>query len=196
MKLLLILLVGGFWMTLVAYVLWYFFKAKTVQPLTIDDLALTWKVHKQRDGCNASRIHSLIKKNDEVVGFRCECGYKFIQKRLITQSPQEQHVSASTIQKQIQKQLPNTWKQALWGISQRSPHEFLWLSSFEQITSMHVHAILYFFNVVNWLFLVSELYSFMYSWILNLSTTIFEVCSGFGCEIRHFINGSFNQDRK
>ena len=105
MKLLLILLVGGFWMSLVAYVLWYFFKAKTVQPLTIDNLALTWRVHKQRDRCNASRIHSLIKENDEVVGFRCECGYKFIQKRLITQSPQERHVSASTIQKQIQKQL-------------------------------------------------------------------------------------------
>jgi ribosomal protein L18E len=105
MKTLLIWLVAGLWMTLIAYVLWYFFRAKTVQPLTIDDLALTWKVHKQRDRCNASRIHSLIKENDEVVGFRCECGYKFIQKRLITQSPQEQHVSISTIQKQIQKQL-------------------------------------------------------------------------------------------
>jgi hypothetical protein len=107
MKLLLIWLVGGFWMALVAYMLWYFFRAKTVQPLTLDDLALTWKVHKQRDGCKASRIYSLIKEKDEVVGFRCECGYKFIQKRLITQSPQERHVSIGTIQKQIQKQLAN-----------------------------------------------------------------------------------------
>ena len=61
------------------------FKAKTVQPLTLDDLALTWKVHKQQKGCKASRIHSLIKENDEVIGFRCDCGYEFIQKRLITQ---------------------------------------------------------------------------------------------------------------
>jgi hypothetical protein len=104
---LLILLVGGFWMALVAYVLWYFFKAKTVQPLTLDDLALTWRVHKQRDGCNASRIHGMIKENDEVVGFRCECGYEFVQKRLITQTPHERQVFASTIQKQIQEQLPN-----------------------------------------------------------------------------------------
>ncbi|HDQ06646.1 MAG TPA: hypothetical protein ENN36_08010 [Candidatus Bathyarchaeota archaeon] len=103
----LIWLVGGLWMALTAYMLWYFFRAKTVQPLTIDDLALTWKVHKQRDRCKASRIHSLIKENDEIVGFRCECGYKFIQKRLITQTPQERYVSASTIQKQIQKQLTN-----------------------------------------------------------------------------------------
>jgi hypothetical protein len=104
---LLALLVSGFWATLVAYLLWYIFKAKTVQPLTLDDLALTWKVHKQRDGCNASRIHSMIKENDEVVGFQCECGYKFVQKRLITQNPHERHVAANTIRKQVQKQLSN-----------------------------------------------------------------------------------------
>jgi len=100
-------LVSVFWIGLVFYVLWYFFRAKTVQPLTLDDLALIWRVHKQRDGCNASRIHSLIKENDEVVGFRCECGYVFIQKRLITQSPQERYVTVSTVQKEVQKQLPN-----------------------------------------------------------------------------------------
>ena len=100
-----ILLVSGFWATLVVYLLWYFFKAKTVQPLTLDDLALTWKVHKQRDGCNASRINGMIKENDEVIGFKCECGYEFIQKRLITQSRKEQHVAADTIQEQVQKQL-------------------------------------------------------------------------------------------
>jgi hypothetical protein len=97
---LLILLVGGFWLALLAYVLWFLFRAKTVQSLTLDDLALTWKVHKQQKGCTASRIHSLIKENDEIVGFRCECGYEFIQKRLITQKPHEQKVSASAIQKQ------------------------------------------------------------------------------------------------
>jgi len=98
---LLILLVGGFWLALGAYVLWFFFKAKTVQPLTLDDLALTWKVHKKQKGCNASRIHSLIKENDEIVGFKCECGYEFIQKRLITQTSHERMTSPSAIQKQI-----------------------------------------------------------------------------------------------
>ena len=97
----LILLVTGFWMTLVAYVLWYFFKAKTIQPLTIDDLALTWRVHKRQCGCNASRINGLIKGNNEIIGFKCECGYEFIQKRLITQKPRENTVSPKTIQKQL-----------------------------------------------------------------------------------------------
>ena len=89
MKMLLILLMGGFWLALLAYVVWFLFGAKTVQPLTLDDLALTWKVHKQQKGCSASRIHGLIKEKDEVIGFRCDCGYEFIQKRLISQRSQE-----------------------------------------------------------------------------------------------------------
>ena len=79
------MLVMSFWLILGAYSLWFLFKAKTLHPLTIDDLALTWKLHKQQTGCKSSRIHSLLMKDDEVVGFKCNCGYKFIQQRLITQ---------------------------------------------------------------------------------------------------------------
>jgi hypothetical protein len=55
MKVLLILFVGSLWLAFGSYILWFFFRAKTVQPLTLDDLALTWNVHKQQCGCNASR---------------------------------------------------------------------------------------------------------------------------------------------
>jgi transposase-like protein len=79
------LLVWGFWLALGLYSLWFFFKADTLQSLSLDDLALTWRMHKLEMGCKASRIHSLIAKNNEVVGFRCDCGYEFLQKRLITQ---------------------------------------------------------------------------------------------------------------
>jgi len=79
------LLVWAFWFILGAYSFWFFSQAKTFQPLTLDDLALTWKLHKQQTGCKASRIHSLLTKNDNVVGFKCDCGYEFLQKRLITQ---------------------------------------------------------------------------------------------------------------
>ena len=93
------LLMCGFWFALIAYFLWFFFKAKTSQPLDLDDLALTWKVHKKKQGCTASRIHSLMTENDEVVGFRCECGYEFIQKRLITQKSQKERAFPSDIRK-------------------------------------------------------------------------------------------------
>lgn len=80
-------LVCGFWLALGIYVFWYIVKAKDFQPLTLDDLALTWKVHKNQAECKSSCIHDLLVRNDDVVGFRCECGYEFLQKRLITQRP-------------------------------------------------------------------------------------------------------------
>ncbi|MCW4016480.1 MAG: hypothetical protein NWF06_08935 [Candidatus Bathyarchaeota archaeon] len=95
-------LLFGLWAALVAYVFWFIFKAKTVQPLTLDDLALTWKVHKQQTGCKSSRIHGLIKENDEIIGFKCDCGYEFIQKRLISQRPVERTAKINHVQKQLQ----------------------------------------------------------------------------------------------
>jgi hypothetical protein len=87
------LLIWGFWLALAVYCFWYFFSAKTFQSLTLDDLALTWRLHKQQTGCAASRIHSLLERNGEVIGFKCECGYEFQQKRLITQRVSKAHFS-------------------------------------------------------------------------------------------------------
>jgi hypothetical protein len=83
-----------FWLALAVYCFWYFFSAKTVQPLTLDELALIWRLHKQQTGCKASRIHSLLERNNEVVGFKCDCGYEFKQKRLITQKISKPHNSS------------------------------------------------------------------------------------------------------
>jgi hypothetical protein len=79
-----------FWFLLGAYAFWFLFGAKTFQPLSLDDLALTWKLHKHQAGCKAARIRELLVKNDQVVGFKCDCGYEYLQKRLITQKPHNQ----------------------------------------------------------------------------------------------------------
>jgi hypothetical protein len=73
------------WIALGAYMLWYFFGAKTIQPLSLDALAITWKVHKKQTGCSASHVNTILVKKNTVVGFKCECGYKYMQKRLIAQ---------------------------------------------------------------------------------------------------------------
>ena len=86
------LLMFGFWIVLVVYVFWFLFKAKIVQPLTLDDLALTWKVHKQESGSKSTRIHGLIKENEEIIAFKCDCGYEFDQKRLISKKSLHQVV--------------------------------------------------------------------------------------------------------
>lgn len=73
------------WICLTVYGSWFLFRAKTYQPLNFDNLALQWKLHKQKTGCQAKLLQSLIKNNNEVIGFKCDCGYEFKQKRLITQ---------------------------------------------------------------------------------------------------------------
>ena len=89
----LLYLLLGFWLAFAVYCFWYFFMAKTFQPLTWDNLALTWRLHKQQTGCTASRVHSLLTSNNEVVGFKCWCGYEFRQRRLITQKVLKPRVS-------------------------------------------------------------------------------------------------------
>lgn len=76
------------WVFLTLYCVWFFFRAKTYQPLTMDDLGLQWKLHKQKTGCQAKIIQSMIKRDNEIVGFRCSCGQTYEQKRLITQKTQ------------------------------------------------------------------------------------------------------------
>jgi hypothetical protein len=79
-------LVWSFWFLLGAYGAWFLFKAKDSVPLTLDELALAWKLHKQLTGCKKPGIRDLlVRKNGEVVGFTCDCGHKFLQKRLISQ---------------------------------------------------------------------------------------------------------------
>ena len=78
-------IVCGSWVIFGVFCFWYFFAANTLQPLTLEDVGLTWRFHKRQMGCAGSRINDLLMKDNEVVGFRCECGYEFRQRRLITQ---------------------------------------------------------------------------------------------------------------
>jgi hypothetical protein len=65
--------------------LWYFFKAETLQSMTPEEVALTWKVHKRETGCTMARPNHVLNKRGDIVGFECPCGYVFRQKRRITQ---------------------------------------------------------------------------------------------------------------
>jgi hypothetical protein len=79
------IIVCAAWFLLGAYVFWFVSKAKTFQPLTLDELAMAWKLHKREANCNASQIHDLLVRKDDVVGFKCNCGYQWLQKRPIAQ---------------------------------------------------------------------------------------------------------------
>jgi len=76
------------WFALGVYGFWLVTRAKRLHPLTLDELVILWKIHKQQAGCNAplSRLKPIIdSRSKEFSGFRCECGYTYLSKRLIVQ---------------------------------------------------------------------------------------------------------------
>jgi hypothetical protein len=78
-----------FWELLIAitllslggYSTWQFFQTEIMQPLSLEDLALVYKLHKKQAKCPTQRVHTLLIKNKGIVGFRCDCGYTYVQKR-------------------------------------------------------------------------------------------------------------------
>ena len=78
---------SGFWLSFLAYTLWYMFRAKEFRPLTLDDLALLWRIHKHQTGCRASRLHDLLVKNDEEAPFHLMFRLQELSRTLAEKKP-------------------------------------------------------------------------------------------------------------
>ncbi len=50
-------------------------------PITADDAKVIWKMHHETAHCRGHTWRLLKRKQDKIVGFQCECGYKYTQKR-------------------------------------------------------------------------------------------------------------------
>jgi len=70
----------------ISYFCWYTFFGKTKQPLTSKEVNLMFVIHKRQTGCTGKKINNLLLDRGKVVGFSCECGYKYEQKRLLSQT--------------------------------------------------------------------------------------------------------------
>jgi hypothetical protein len=76
------------WSALGGYSFWFVTHAKRSAPLTLDELVILWKKHKQEAKCRAplSRVKPIIDpRSDEFSGFKCECGYQYFSKRPLVQ---------------------------------------------------------------------------------------------------------------
>jgi hypothetical protein len=62
------------------------FFGKTLQPLTSQEVSLIWGMHKKQTECGGTRINKLLLDKGKVVGFRCKCGYEYVQKRPLVQN--------------------------------------------------------------------------------------------------------------
>jgi hypothetical protein len=78
----------GVWFGFGAYCFWFFTQAKRLEPLTLDDLVILWKIHRQQAGCRAplSKLKPITHDHsNEFSGFSCDCGYQYLSRRLIVQ---------------------------------------------------------------------------------------------------------------
>ncbi len=82
------ILLAGSLAVFLGYFCWYVFVGKTLQPVTTEQIDLMWRLHKTQSGCKGSRITDLLSYKEKVVGYKCECGYEFKQKRLLAQNVQ------------------------------------------------------------------------------------------------------------
>lgn len=74
------------WTFFTGYLVWYITSAKCDAPLTVNDAKVLWKMHKQSTNCAGHKWRRIRCKSGKVLGFECECGYKYTQKRLISSS--------------------------------------------------------------------------------------------------------------
>lgn len=68
------------------FIFWLITSAKRSMVIIIDEAQTLWKIHKKNDGCKAKKWQAIKRNGEKVKGFKCECGYKFIQKKpLVTE---------------------------------------------------------------------------------------------------------------
>jgi len=62
------------------YIGYLLLSARNVVPMTPEEVELLWRFHKQKDCCKAETWHE-ITKEDKLIGFECDCGFKHVQKK-------------------------------------------------------------------------------------------------------------------
>lgn len=82
-----VIIMPALWAGLGTYALWYLTKAQDYSPITREEARTLWYIHHRALHCGARRWRK-IKREGQIIGFQCECGYKHLQKRpLVAHSP-------------------------------------------------------------------------------------------------------------
>jgi hypothetical protein len=84
---------------------WFAFSAKKIQEITTGDAYVLWKAHKQFAKCKALECIE-ISSGKKLVGFRCECGYEYIQKKPILNFGKI--ITSTNLTQKVRKYPPST----------------------------------------------------------------------------------------
>jgi hypothetical protein len=79
------------WTIFSLYATWYLTKAKSCVPIAVNEARIPRRIHKRNLHCQSIRWRE-IRRGSKTIGFECECGHRYIQRRPIvanTSSRQE-----------------------------------------------------------------------------------------------------------
>ncbi len=54
---------------------------KCTAPISPNEAEVIWTMHRKTTCCRGHKWKPIKHRHDKIVGFRCECGYKYTQKR-------------------------------------------------------------------------------------------------------------------
>jgi hypothetical protein len=54
---------------------------KSVAQITPNEAKVMWTMHRQTSHCRGRNWQPIKLRKDKIVGFQCECGYQYTQKR-------------------------------------------------------------------------------------------------------------------
>jgi len=98
-------LVIALWGIFGCYFAWFAFSAKKIQGITTGDAYVLWKAHKQFAKCKALECVQVV-RGKKLVGFKCECGYEYIQKKPILNFGKM--VTPTDLTQKVRKSPPST----------------------------------------------------------------------------------------
>ena len=75
-------LVPAIWISLGFCIAWFLLSAKRSVALSPNEVEMLWKFHKQKTQCNAKKCKEITRRG-KIIGFKCKCGHKHVQKKHI-----------------------------------------------------------------------------------------------------------------
>ena len=76
------------WSSLAIGAVWCLTSAKRNAPITLNDAKMIWIMHRKSATCTRHKWQPITRREGKIIGFQCECGYKYTQKRpLVSRMP-------------------------------------------------------------------------------------------------------------
>jgi hypothetical protein len=84
-----IMLVG--WASFALCGAWCLTSVKRNTSITFSDAKMIWILHRKSANCTGHKWQPITRRKGKIIGFECECGYEYTQKRpLVSRIPKAQ----------------------------------------------------------------------------------------------------------